>query len=169
VALTYKDFLLAYEINTHCGNTVEVRILHIASALTEFLEMNPVYISKDGVTILYMGSRLILEPRDCPSGMPQGIILPRLPSGTSERSNRPTVELLPGLDLIKNRKKKSISTSETVRDKCPIMSFGSITLRNEREATEYVNGICRTMSELTQAFIYTSDTKKRAITLIINN
>lgn len=172
--VNYKDFLLAYEIRTYYGTRVEFELKHVASALIEFLEMNPVYISSQDVEVLYMGSRLILEPRNSPSGLPQGIILPQLHfkpklEGTSERSNRLTVDRMPQPDLRTSRKNESIPASTTLRDEWSIENFDSITFRTEREAIEYVSGICRTMSELMQAFITTFDTKNRAITLIINN
>ena len=153
------------------GTRVKMTLLHIASVLNEFLEMNPVFISTEGVTISTFGSRLILEPRDCPNGRPQGVILPRLFVQTeeSERGNRLTVDLTPRPDLIKNRKMTLISASETSRDEWSIRNWGTISLRNEREVTEYVNGICRAMADLTQAFLNVVDTKQRAITLIINN
>ena len=148
-----------------------ITLLHITSALIEFLEMNPVYISTESVTISYMGSRLILEPRDCPSGRPTGIIMPRLfiTTETSERNQRLTVDRTPRPDLTKNRKMKSIPVSETSRDECPIFNVGSIQLRDKQEAHEYVKGICRVMSELTQSFLSVVDAESRAITLIINN
>lgn len=176
--ISHKDFLISYDIARIYGTRVEFKLNHMSVYLLEFLDEHPLFITRNGVTIKYFGSRLILEPRDCPSGIPQGIILPRLlvePPNlerTSERSNRFTVDLLPRPDIVRS-KIKLLPASDTNRGEWSISQLkfsDAISLRNEGEASEYITGICRAMLDLVQEFLDTTSKKpNNAITLLIKN
>lgn len=175
--ISHRDFLLAYDITLLYGTKVEFTLVHISSLLLEFLDEHPLFVTTDGVFVKYIGSRLVLEPRDPPSGRPEGIILPRLlvePPSLERKSESPrvTVGLLPRPDLIKDRKVKIISASERTRGTLNpnrlIKVSDSIHLRDGVEASEYISGICRAMLDLTQGFLDTLDKRNKVITLLIN-
>jgi len=142
----------------------------MSAYLLDFLDERKIFVTTESVFIKYIGSRLILEPRDSPSGTPQGIILPRLLNqvGPSERSNRFTVDFAPRPDM-KKSKLNSLPASETERGEwSDNFTFSdSISFRDEGELLEYTNGICRAMLDLVQGFLDTLEKPDKAITLFM--
>lgn len=167
-----NESLLVYKIRLVTSTSFELILIRIAKRLLKFLELNPVFISKESVLITYLGSRLVLEPRVPPSGKPQGIILPRLPFiRTSERSPftmditpRPDpAEVVLSWEAASERTQGEGSLQFNGENNIDSMSF-----RNEIDRINYTNGICRCMTDLVQAYLDTKhDTSNsRALTLI---
>jgi len=167
--VTYRDFLISYDLTLQYGTRLTFSLNHMSVYILEFLNRQKVFVTADGVYIKYFGSRLILEPRDSPSGTPEGLILPRLlEMRTSEKGELCTVDYLPRPDM-KESKLNSLPVSETDRGEwSKFFRFSdSISFRTGREATEYADGICKAMLDLTQGFLDTYSKHNKVITLLI--
>jgi len=170
----YEDFKIVYKIKSLTSTSFEMTLEYLDKELEKFLEEKSAFTANNGVYIICSGSHLVLGPRNPPSGRPEGLILPQLQgsnsSCTSER-NQSTMDKTPRSDTEKVILDGEPGSERIRGEGSLIEASDSMHFKTEVDRVEYVNGICRAMSDLTQAFLDMVDTthKDRALTLIILN
>jgi hypothetical protein len=153
--------LLAYELSGKNPYSLTIRLIRISSYLSGYLEAKKVFLSSDGISIIYQGQAFKLKERVPPSGKPEGIILPRLQglnsSWTSERSNRHTMDMTPRSFM---RGPKGIIIEGSERYTLDQMQ-DEISFKCESDRSNYSRFFCKAMAELCQAASDTPERKKR--------
>jgi hypothetical protein len=174
------QYQLVYELRTITDTSFEIELVHLASELASFLDLNPVFRSTKGVYIINTGPRLVLGPRNPLNGGPEDIILPRLQGKNSSWTSEMWTGAIQSTNLPRPSAPQGLQNPETKGIKTGASEYSGflgegllqyyMSFRCRKDKEIYINQVYGALSDLVQASLNTRFGKDdQVLTLIVIN